>query len=307
MKIDFEKYSCIVGYGIGQYYDKVKNDIKSKVKLDYLYDKRWENSKGIVYNGLPVLSKKELLSLDNPLIIIMSEMNWIVKSIMCDLAGTGFTVIEVNKVIEKHCRIEGRFLKEQYPDGIYEDSLGNKIYFDNSLSDEITIYFSGNGNELKVRKNVTVGRLNICFGNNGYCCIGENTEIIGANIHISEGKVIIGQDCLFSTEVCIRNHDAHHIFDAHTHERINYAKNVIIGDQVWLAWRVTLLGGAEIGTGSVVGTNAVTSSKFGDHRIIAGSPAKVIRENICWSREDTDWFNRTCLEECTSQDALKYM
>lgn len=307
MKINYNNYDCIVGYGIGQNYERIKNKVRSKVRLDYLYDKKWENSKEIIYDGLPVLSKEEFLSLKNPLIIIMAEMAWVIKSIVFDLSETGYTVVEVNKIIEKQLVIKGNTLKEKFPDGKYQDSWGNRIFFDHTLSDEITIYLKGENNELRIEKNVEIGGLQIYFGNNGYCNIGEDTKIMYANIFILEGKVLIGRDCLLAGEICIRNHDSHHIFDVYTHERINYSKDIIIGNQVWLAQRVTLLGGAEIGTGSVVGTNAVTSSKFGEHQIIVGSPARVIKDNICWSKDDTDWFNRTCLEECISQEALKYL
>ena len=46
---------------------------------------------------------------------------------------------------------------------------------------------------------------------------------------------------------------------------MNHSKDIVVGDNVWIASHVTLLGGAGIGTGSVVGTNAVTSSSFVKH------------------------------------------
>lgn len=35
--------------------------------------------------------------------------------------------------------------------------------------------------------------------------------------------------------------------------------------------------------------------------------AKVIRENVCWSRDNTAFFQRSQLEECFDQNALKYL
>lgn len=307
MNLNINEYDCAVGYGIGQYYESIKDTVKSKIKLDYLYDKKWKNNEGMEYDGIPVLSQEDLFALKNPLIIVMSEMEWIVKSIKSDLESTGYKIITVNAIINKQQKISGKILKEKYPNGKYEDEWGNKIFFDHTLSEDLYVYFKGENNELKIGKNVDIGSLHMFFGTNGYCSIGENTKIMYATALVSEGKIQIGQDCLMASEVFLRNHDSHHIFDAITHERINYAKDIIIGDQVWIGQRATLLGGAEIGTGSVVGTNAVTSSKFGDHLIIAGSPARVIRENVCWSMDDTDWFNRSCLEECISREALNYL
>lgn len=88
---------------------------------------------------------------------------------------------------------------------------------------------------------------------------------------------------------------------------MNYSKDIIIGNQVWLGQRVTLLGGAQIGTGSIVGTSAVVSGRFGGHQVIVGVPARCVRENVCWSKDDTDYFDRSCFMECKSQEALKYL
>lgn len=67
------------------------------------------------------------------------------------------------------------------------------------------------------------------------------------------------------------------------------------------------VGGAQIGTGSVVGCKSVTSSQFGRNQIIAGTPAKVLRENIIWSRDSTRDFDHASFEECIDKMALEYL
>lgn len=302
-----KKYSEVVGYGIGQYYEKTKLELSRIVKLDYLCDRKWDNNSQTEFDGIPVVKKNDLKKLDKAMIIVFSGSTWIYETIKNDFDEIGVDYIHVDEIIGIKKDLNGKMLKEKFPDGIYEDVLGNKIYFDHTLSDKVIVSFQGCGNVLRIGENVSVGSLYIRFGNNGCCSIGKNTEIIGANIYVAESKVQIGEDCLFSTQVILRTHDAHHIFDINTHKRINYSKDIVVEDNVWIAYQVTLLGGARIGTGSVVGTNAVTSSQFGDHKVIAGSPAKVIRDNICWSRENTEYFNRDYLEECTSKEVLKYL
>lgn len=105
----------------------------------------------------------------------------------------------------------------------------------------------------------------------------------------------------------MRTHDGHHIFDLSTKKRINLPQDVVIGNQVWIAYGATLLGGAQIGDGSVVGAGSITSSEFGDHTVIAGSPAKIIRENICWSKDSEEKCNHQEFGECFDQTALKYL
>lgn len=78
----------------------------------------------------------------------------------------------------------------------------------------------------------------------------------------------------------IRTHDGHHIFDLDTHKHINYSNDVIIEDNVWIGQRGCLLAGTKMGSDSVVGANAVTSSQFDKHQVIVGNSARCIREKI---------------------------
>lgn len=307
MKIDWQKYKVVVGYGIGQYYEKTKEELRKTVKLDYLCDRKWEEGHPDRYDGIEIIDRDGLKRLKDALVVVLIGSRWGYESIRKDIETFGLTALHVDDILYHSREITGKKLKEEFPNGSYEDGSGNHVVFDRTIPDNLLVYFHGQNNKLVVGKNILTGSLQIYFGNNGFCSIGEGTEIIGGCLLASEAKIIIGKDCLFSTEIIVRNHDAHHIFDLNTHKRINYSRDIVIGDQVWIGQRVTLLGGAMIGTGSVVGTNAVTSSQFGDHVVIAGCPAKVIRENVCWSRENTDYFNRDCFDECTSQEALKYI
>lgn len=302
-----KKYSKIIGYGIGQYYEKTKEELSPILKLDYLCDRKWEESDEKEYDGIALIRRKDLIEFKKALLIVFSGSSWVYKSIQSDLDELQIDYVHVDEIIGMNNNLNGKILKEKFPNGCYEDKRDNKIYFDSSLSDQLTVSFQGHGNVLYIAQNVSIGNLYIRFGNNGFCSIDENTEIIRAEFYVGDARLEIGKDCLFANEVILRTHDAHHIFDMNTHQRVNFSKDISIGDNVWIAYRATLLGGAEIGTGSVVGANAVTSSKFGNHQIIAGSPARVIRDNICWSRDNTEYFNRSCLEECISQEALRYM
>jgi hypothetical protein len=63
--------------------------------------------------------------------------------------------------------------------------------------------------------------------------------------------------------------------------------NICFGDNVWIGARVMILKGAVVPNGSVVGAMAMVNKKFDEeHVLIAGVPAKVVRTNIEWRRED---------------------
>ena len=56
------------------------------------------------------------------------------------------------------------------------------------------------------------------------------------------------------------------------------AKAIVIGDEVWIGGGAILLPGVRIGSQAVVGAGAVVSRDVSPHSVVAGNPARVIRE-----------------------------
>lgn len=302
--MDLSEYQYVVGYGIGQYYDYVKSQITPDIHLNYLCDARWEQI-GKRYDGIEVISPDELRNLQNVFVIVFSGNQRNFQSISSMLKGMGLPYMHADKVIDAGYSISGKQLKE-LGGTVYSDNRGNKIVFSSDIEDTVTISFEGNNNSIRIEKGVSVGKLNICCGKEAVCSIGEGTEIEEAQFLVTDGSILVGNDCLFSHQVTLRNHDSHHIFDRHTGERINYAGNMKIGNHVWLGHGVTLLGSADIGDNSIVGTMAVTSGTFPKEVVLAGNPARVIREHVCWSKDNTNFYNRESLDECLAREAEKY-
>ena len=64
---------------------------------------------------------------------------------------------------------------------------------------------------------------------------------------------------MLSNNIIIRTSDSHPIFNQTTGERINHAKDVIIGNNVWIAAHATIMKGVHIGDGSIVGFGSVVT------------------------------------------------
>jgi acetyltransferase-like isoleucine patch superfamily enzyme len=112
----------------------------------------------------------------------------------------------------------------------------------------------------------------------GLVCNGD------IRIQVAEGgTVLIGNDCLFANPQ-IFNSDMHSIYSIDSNDRINKARNIVIGDRVWLATNTLILKGTSLCSDTVVGAGTVVSGKFQKNVIIAGNPGKVVRENVVWSR-----------------------
>lgn len=307
MKLNISKYEVVVGYGIGEYYERHKSRILQIVKPNYLSDRKWEDTTETEYDGIPIIRKAQMDFVRKALVVIMVCNKWQEESIRINLLGVNADIISITDFLQKEITITGKELKEGWDEGRYEDEQGNRIRFDETVSDNITICFGGGGNFLEIGKDVAVTSLRIRFGRKGNCMIGAGTELLGDSFFVSGASLTIGKDCLIAGNVTIMTYNGHHIFDLHTKKRVSRPQDIEIGNQIWIARGVTLLGGAWIGDGSVVGAGSVTSGRFGDHLIIAGSPARVVRRDICWSKDSEEYCDHAEFGQCIDQAAMRYL
>lgn len=58
------------------------------------------------------------------------------------------------------------------------------------------------------------------------------------------------------------------------------AHRVVIGHDVWIGHGAVVLPGRSIGTGAVIAAGAVVTKDVGDYTIVAGNPARLVRERF---------------------------
>jgi len=95
-------------------------------------------------------------------------------------------------------------------------------------------------------------------------------------------SVEIGKDCLIASRVVIADFDGHPLDAARRREQETSAwedvKAVTIGDDVWIGTGAIILKGVSIGDRSIVAAHAVVTKDVPADSIIAGNPARVVRE-----------------------------
>jgi len=134
-----------------------------------------------------------------------------------------------------------------------------------------------------LRNNVMVGRgawLDIPLASQGgKIVINEGTQI-GRNAVISAMKKIeIGGKCLISYNVTIVDHE-HDVFNpeiAPMDAGITEGKEILIEDECFIGAHSFILKGVRLGKHCVVGANSVVTKSFPEYSVVAGSPAKLIR------------------------------
>lgn len=94
---------------------------------------------------------------------------------------------------------------------------------------------------------------------------------------------MFGTDNLLGWNVCVRDGDGHKI-RSEDGQVENVNRPITVGDHVWLASNVDLLKGSFIPSGCIVGWRSIVTRQFYEkNSIIAGIPAKVVKNDIIWS------------------------
>ncbi|MEZ8141250.1 hexapeptide transferase [Enterovibrio norvegicus FF-162] len=151
------------------------------------------------------------------------------------------------------------------------------------------ISIKGSGNTLTFEDGANLKGVQLEIdGINCALTIGKNC-VIGEGCYLSAREsntsLTIGNDCMFSRNVKVMTSDGHDILSSGA--RINPAKNINIGNHVWLADGVIVLKGSNIGDGSIIGINAVVTRDVPAHSIAAGNPAKTIKSDVHWDEKLT--------------------
>lgn len=153
---------------------------------------------------------------------------------------------------------------------------------------EVGAVISGDGNAITIGDGCMILSLGlVCEDNGNSISIGASTQIHGSTeLAAIEGTSIsIGQSCLFSSGIHFRTGDSHSMTDLDG-RRINPSRDITIADHVWVGMRVTVLKGAAVAGSSVIGACSVVSTRFDrPNCVIAGNPARVLREGIDWRVE----------------------
>ncbi|MPL55088.1 putative acetyltransferase [bioreactor metagenome] len=110
---------------------------------------------------------------------------------------------------------------------------------------------------------------NIEIGENFYS--NHNLVILDCAKVIFGNNVFIGPNCGFYTA-------GHPVNVKERNEGIEYAKPIIVGNNVWLGGNVAVMPGVKIGNNTIIGAGSVVTKDIPDNVIAVGNPCKVIKE-----------------------------
>ncbi len=126
----------------------------------------------------------------------------------------------------------------------------------------------------------SIGDDNFLINQPFYCDYGKHISLgrrFFANFNftvLDEARVTIGDDCFIGPNVSI--YTACHSTDpTERNSRMEWAKPVTIGHNVWIGGSVTILPGVTIGDNVTIGAGSVVVSDIPSNSIAVGNPCKV--------------------------------
>jgi len=126
----------------------------------------------------------------------------------------------------------------------------------------------------KVRIWSNIQKTKIFVGRGATLSIGANSYINGAHISVST-SITIGKNVSIGPNAVIIDDDFH---DTADHLSQGKTAPIYIADDVWIAMGAMVLKGVTIGKGAVVAAGAVVTKDVPAYTLVAGVPAKPIRD-----------------------------
>jgi len=188
----------------------------------------------------------------------------VVRDKGCYIVPYRHTRIELNRsariILKAHLLLN----KNKYPHSRAECYLRLRKGAEMVVNGEVSLFYSAT---LEVHNN---GKLSI-----GSCSINSGAVIICAY------KMSIGNGCLIARHCMISDSDHHQVLNDDG-DISNYPREVIIGDNVWLGIKSTVMRGTKIKSGSVVGANALVMGRIKEKTLVMNEPAREFSK-INWS------------------------
>lgn len=154
---------------------------------------------------------------------------------------------------------------------------------ENCIINDCSITIHGNNNTLIIEdKARLLGGARISMEGNSTIRIGYNAGVRKVSFLAKDANIEIGELCMFSNDIIVRNHDSHKVINLEDGKISNHAQDIVLGRHVWIGQNVTILKGCNIGDDSILALGAVVTKSCPPNSIMAGNPAKIVKSDITW-------------------------
>lgn len=172
--------------------------------------------------------------------------------------------------------IIGRWITIRQPGRI---SLGDHVFLDDSVVLDLRVT-RNNASAINIGDSVVVGRNSLLIAKDGEIILEKGVNISSQCRIATQSKIVIGESTLIAAYCYIGpgNHTPASDGKALIESEMEILGGVTIGKNVWIGAHSTILDGVSVGEGAIIGAHSLVRESVPPRTVVAGVPAKVIRE-----------------------------
>lgn len=176
--------------------------------------------------------------------------------------------------LHRHLKFGWRHRLHQFRESLRLGSLGTRVHIDKNVE------------FMRYPKNIHVGNSVVVKEGARICSCNEMAQIrIGARTTIgyhtfifASAAISVGEDCLIAPFVYIVDSNHGSLRKERINRQPNTSSPIVIGDDVWIGTKATVLAGVTIGNGAIVASGATVNQDVAPYTIVGGTPARLIGE-----------------------------
>lgn len=127
------------------------------------------------------------------------------------------------------------------------------------------------------------------IGKNGILKIGKNVSFNGGLRLSCQTSITIGKSVLGSWDISMFDTDFHRMKNCETNGKVrSCSKPIIVGNNCWIGFGVTIMKGSQIGNGCIVGAKSLLAKDYSNamNTVFAGNPALPIKTGFYLDHND---------------------
>ncbi len=159
-------------------------------------------------------------------------------------------------------------------------SFGKSVIVDDFVTLDVRATEAKNDSGISIADNSTIGRYTSIVSKNASISLGRACNISSHCRIATESSITIGESVLIAAYCYIGpgNHRFDDVDKPIMSQGMEPGAGVVIGNNVWVGTRATILDGVTIGDNAIIGAHSLVTEDVPANSIVAGTPAKVVRK-----------------------------